>query len=107
MPNQTVAKQSDEPCSDLEKLKLCKAAISHIINAIVDDPRKYWLLGNGTGSWEKLTTAAAALWNQPAAKIRADFKPRTEEYHRYCAQRDQDEKLLEYCRENGITGKHE
>jgi len=91
----------------MEKLALCKAAISHVICAIADSPRKYWLMGNGTGSWEKLTTAAAALWDKPVDKIRADFQPLEHEYRRYCEQLKNDEKLLEYCRENGITGKHE
>ena len=98
---------SDEASASVsgEQLKLAKSAIIHVLTAIKDDPRKYWLLGNGTGSWEKLTMAAAVLWAHPVEKIRADFQPRKEEYQRYCEQRDKDEKLLEYCRENGIKMK--
>jgi hypothetical protein len=85
-----------------EQFKLAKAAIHHVLNAIADDPRKYWLMGNGTGSWEKLTTAAAAIWNKPVEKIRSDFQPRKAEYERYCAELEASEKLLRHCRENGI-----
>lgn len=88
--------------TESEQLKLAKAAIHHVLNAIADDPRKYWLMGYGTGSWEKLTVAAAAIWNQPVDKIRADFRPNKVEYTRYCAEVEDNERLLSYCRENNV-----
>jgi len=108
MPDQqtptTDAPASDQPpCSGEEQLKLAKAAISHALDAIAYDPRKYWLLGNGTGTWEKLTTAAAALWNVPVETIRKDFRPDAEKYSDYCERLKADERLLDYCREKGIT----
>jgi hypothetical protein len=61
--------------TEAEKLKLAKEAIKHVLGAIADDPRKYWLMGDGTGSWSKLTEAAAAIWNEPVEGIRSTFKP--------------------------------
>lgn len=86
-----------------EQLKLCKSAIHRVLNAIADDPRKYWLMGNGTESWAQLTTAAAALWNEPVEKIRADFQPPPNAYDRFCKEQEQNERLLTHCREKGIT----
>jgi hypothetical protein len=79
-----------------KKLKLVKGAIHHVLNAIVDDPR-------GTESWAQRTAAAAALWNMPVEKVRADFQPQKKTYARYCEERERNEKLLTYCREHGIT----
>lgn len=90
-----------------DQLKLAKAAISHVINAIADDPRKYWLMGNGTESWNKLTLAAAAILNTPVERIRADFQPPKDKYDRYCNEIEANEKLLRFCRDNGIVGKRE
>jgi len=44
-----------------EQFDLAKSAIHHVLNAIADDPRKYWLMGNGTGSWAKLTVHTLVL----------------------------------------------
>ncbi len=84
-------------------LEICKTAIHHVLNAIANDSRKYWLMGNGTGSWEKLTIAAAAIWNTPLEKLRAEFQPRKLEYEQYCAELEANEKLLRHCRDRGIT----
>jgi hypothetical protein len=85
-----------------ERSKLAKAAISHVLNAIADDPRKFWLMGDMTGSQEKLTAAAAALWNMPQEKIKADFRPRKDKWEQYCEEHEANEKLLRYCRDHGI-----
>lgn len=84
------------------QLHLAKAAVKHVLNALADDPRKFWLMGDMTGSYEKLIEAAAAIWNMPAEKLKADFRPRKDEWERYCEQREADEKLLTHCREYGI-----
>ena len=93
-----------EPTKEAVQLKLAKAAIHHTLNAIADDPRKFWLIGPLTGSYEKLTEAAAAIWEKPLEKIQADFQPEPAKWKRYCEQKEADEKLLEFCREHGITG---
>lgn len=85
-----------------KRSRLAKAAISHVLNAIADDPRKFWLMGDMTGSQEKLTAAAAALWNEPQEKIKANFRPRKDKWEHYLEEREADEKLLQYCRERGI-----
>lgn len=92
-----------ETVKNPDELKLAKAAISHVLNAIADDPRKYWLMGNGTGSYAKLTEAAAVLWKTPVEKIRADFRPNKVEYTRYCDELEANEKLLRYCRDRKIS----
>lgn len=86
---------------------LAKAAVKHVLNAIADDPRKFWLMGDMTGSYEKLIAAASAIWNEPVEKLKADFRPRKEEWERYLARREDEERLLRYCEDNGITGKRE
>ncbi len=87
----------------LEQLRLCKLAVKHLLDAISYDPRKFWLMGAGTASWEKLTIAAAALFEVPVEKIRQDFRPDKEKYNTYCAELEANEKLLRHCREKGIT----
>lgn len=94
-------------CKTDETIKACKDAIHHVLNAIADDPRKFWLMGDMTGSYEKLIEAAAAIWNMPADKLKADFRPRKDEWERYLARREDEERLLRYCEDNGITGKRE
>ena len=86
-----------------EQFHLAKTAVAHALRAIAHDPRKYWLMGNGTESWERLTAAAAAIWNHPVEKIRADFQPRPDEYEDYVKSLEADQRLLRHCRENGIT----
>lgn len=89
--------------TEAEQLALAKDAIHHVLNAIAYDPRKYWLFGNGTECYAKLTAAAAALWDRPLENVRANFQPQKAEYDRYCAELEADERLLTYCREHGIT----
>jgi hypothetical protein len=86
-----------------EQHKLAKAAIKHVLNAIADDPRKYWLMGEGTESFAQLTAAAAAIWGVPVEKVRKDFSPGREKWDRYCTEREAQDKLLTHCREKGIT----
>jgi hypothetical protein len=78
-----------------------------VLGAICDDPRKYWLLGDGTESWAQLTQAHAALHDIPVAKVRQDFQPNPVSYGQYCEQLKEERALLEYCREKGITGREE
>jgi len=86
-----------------EQAGLAKDAIRHVLNAIANDPRKFWLMGDMTGSYEKLTAAAAALWGCTQDEVKADFRPKRQEWDRYCAQKDEDDRLLMYCRERGIV----
>ena len=94
----------DAPCSDFSaQYELAKSAVHHVLNAIADDPRKFWLMGNGTGSWEKLTIAAAAIWNRPVEEIRKEYQPREDQYRNYCALKENEERLVTYCRDNDVT----
>jgi len=85
-----------------ESLRLAKEATRHLLNAICDDPRKYWLMGVGTESWVKLTAAHAALWELDVAEVRKNFQPDKKHYQQYCEEREAHQKLLTHCRENGI-----
>lgn len=84
-------------------MHIAKEAIAHVLNALRDDPRKYWLMGEGTGSYAKLIDAAAALWGEPVDKLREHFSPTEPKWSRFLEQRERDEKLIEYCQEQGIT----
>ena len=67
------------------KIKKAKDAIHHTLTAICDDPRKFYLMGYGTGSYDKLTDAHATLWEVDVEKVRKQAKPRNEEaYRAYC-----------------------
>lgn len=72
--------------SDVEKLKLAMAATRHALNAICDDPRKFYLVGNGSGTWETLTAAHAALFGVNVEEVRKNFVPDRDKYERYCEQ---------------------
>jgi hypothetical protein len=51
--------------------------------------------------------AAAAIWNQPVEEVSKQCQPREREYRIFCEIKEQEERLLEYCREHGITGKRD
>ena len=89
-----------------EAAKSAKDAVRHVLNAIADDPRKYWLMGPMSGSYEKLTKAASEIWSQPVEKIQSDFQPRKEQWEAYLAEKEEQEKILEFCQENGITSQN-
>jgi len=86
------------------KIKPCNAAIHHVLDAIAYDPRKYWLMGELTESWARLTAAGAALWGKSVEEIKQEFQPDKAKFDRYCAEVEANDKLLTYCREKGITG---
>lgn len=90
--------------SDTEKLALAKDAVAHVLNAIADDPRKYYLLGPATGSFDKLTKAAAALFDEPLDEVRRNFRCERERYERYLNERLEDERLIEIGRQHGTEG---
>lgn len=89
--------------AEVDALKLAKDAISHALNAICDDPRKFYLVGWGTGTYAKLTEALAALHGLDVETVRENFVPDKEPYDRYCQRIEAEEKLLTHCRENHIT----
>lgn len=90
--------------SDEEKLKLAKATIAHVLNAIADDARKYYLMGAGTQSYNLLTEAASALFGEPLEKIRADFRPSDHDLKNYRDQREEDARLIEIGRAHDTEG---
>lgn len=87
---------------NLEPLELARRAIKHVLETIADSPEKFYLLGDGTESYAKLTAAAAALWGRPVEEVRANFRPDPNSFKRYLGAREADRALLEYCREQGI-----
>jgi UDP-2,3-diacylglucosamine pyrophosphatase LpxH len=93
--------------SSEKKLKLANAAanaaISHFLKVIAEDPEKFFLMGDGTESWAKLTDAASALWGIPVEEIRGDFRPSLSRCEKYRVKRESDEALLRHCRRRGIT----
>lgn len=93
--------------TDAEKLILAGAAIHHALNTICNDPAKFWLLGNGTETYARLTEAHATIQGLDIATVRSVFKPSADRYERYCDQLEKDGELLIYCREHGITGEEE
>lgn len=88
-----------------EQLKSAKDAIAHTLNAICDDPQKFYLMGGRfSGSFSKLAEAHAALNGLDIEEVYNKFKPRdVMAYDRYCDEREDNERLLNHCRENGIT----
>jgi hypothetical protein len=89
------------------QLILCREAIFHVLNAICSDPKKYYLMGQGTESWEKLTRAAACLLDKPLEDVRPRYRPGLIEYERYLVHMEKQDELLEYCRRRGITAQDE
>jgi hypothetical protein len=83
-------------------LAKAKGAIAHALNAICDDPKKYWLLGSGTETWERLTEAHALLWAINVEQVRKEFQPDPGRYKHYEEERERDRRLLDYCRDNHI-----
>lgn len=84
-------------------LAACQQAINHVLNAIAEDPRKFWLMGDMTGSYEKLTFAASLLWERDQDVIKGEFRPEEKKWERYCAEKDQQDRLLTHCRDHDIT----
>jgi hypothetical protein len=89
--------------SDEEKIKLAKEATRHALRAISDDPRKYWLLGPLTGTWDKLTAAHAALWEVDEEEVQSRFQPEEKSYKLYCEQIEAEQELAGFCQDRGIT----
>jgi hypothetical protein len=98
------ARTCEQAIMELRNLELARAAISHVLNAIAYDPRKYWLLGVGTESYAKLTTAGAALFDQPLEKVRESCRPDPTDYQAYLDQRKEEERLIEIGREHDTEG---
>ena len=87
------------PAAGPTPLQVAKEAIAHVLNAICDDPQKFYLLGWGTGSYEKLTAAQALLHGLDVKKIREDFGPDKERYDNYCARREEEEQLRNWVQD--------
>lgn len=81
----------------------CKSAVLHTLEALRTDSRKFWLMGEGTETFEKLTAAAALIYDEPQAKVKKFFRPHKGEYERYCAEIEENDRLLRLCRERGIA----
>jgi hypothetical protein len=65
-----------ETCGkEKDDIAAAKAAIHHVLNQVRDHPAIGYYMGHGTQSFELLTKAAAALWNEPLDKVRDIFEP--------------------------------
>ena len=80
-----------------------RALTRHALRAICDDPEKYWLLGNGTGTWHRLTVAHAVLYGQSVGKVEDDWVPDDRRYAAYMAERKSTQWMVDYCKDRGIT----
>jgi hypothetical protein len=56
-----------------EQIEKSKKAISHVLNRLREDDALRYQLGFGTQSFELLTEAAAALFDEPVEQVRAHF----------------------------------
>ena len=81
--------------TEQEKLALARKAVFHVLDAIQYDPRKFWLMGDGTGSFDALTAAAAAFWNKDQEEVKKQFRPDVDKYERYVKELRDQEKILE------------
>lgn len=81
-----------------EQEYLVKDTIFHVLDAIQSDPRKYFLMGRGTGSFKKLTTAYASLNGLPVDQVIAMFKPDQASYDAWLRERNEDARLADVGR---------
>jgi hypothetical protein len=82
-----------------ETQKLAAAAIRHTLQTIIYDPRKFWLLGYGTATYEKLTEAHAAILGIPHEQVLKDAKPNPEKYAAYQKEKEEADRIIEDYRE--------
>lgn len=80
---------------DDDKLDLAKKAVFHVLDAIECDPRKYWLMGEGTGCFDTLTAAAAAFWGENQDNVKKRFQPDKDKYAQYLRELEENRKLLD------------
>ncbi len=85
-----------------EKIELSKNAVNHALKTICDDPAKFWLLGDLTETYSQLTAAYAVLYGRDVEQVRNRFMPDEDRYLQYCTKKEEEKRLLEYCREKGI-----
>ena len=103
--DQTGAKQWEilsaptAPAAGPTPLQVAKEAIAHVLNAICDDPQKFYLMGHGTGSYTKLTAAHAVLQGMTEKQVREDFVPDQERYDSYCARREEEEQIRNWVQD--------
>lgn len=62
--------------SGSKDLTLAKRAISYTLQRIKSEPNIGYHMGYGTEVFERLTQAAAALFNEPLEKVQENFTPR-------------------------------
>ncbi len=79
---------------DTETLRLCREAILHVLDAIASDPRKFWLMGHGTGSRAKLLAAYCALTGKSEEEAAESWLPNQERYEAYVAEKESNERRL-------------
>jgi len=64
---------TDKEMEGKTPLEQAKLAISAVLNATKDNPYLAYYVGPMTNSWQKLTEAAATLWERPVEEVRQNF----------------------------------
>ncbi len=65
-----------EKCgSEADTLIAAKKAIQHVLSQIRDHSTIGWYMGWGTTSFDLLTKAASALWDEPLENVERMFAP--------------------------------
>ncbi len=78
-------------------------AVTHVLSAICDDARKFWLMGHGTGSRDKLLKAWAALHGKTYEEADAYWVfYDADKFKRYVEELELMERLLRDYREGRI-----
>lgn len=96
------------PTTSQEQLRKSQNTILHVLHAICEDPAKYYLMGGRySGSFSRLIETYAALTGGNVEKLYAAFKPHEERYNAYLQQREEEQGLLDHCRDKGIRAASE
>jgi hypothetical protein len=80
-----------------------KKTVHHVLNAICDEPSKYWLMGPGTESYRLLTETVATLFGRDLDAVCKEYVPEEKRLNRFHMEREQNEEILDFCRNREIT----
>lgn len=69
--------------SENELLALAKKTVMHVLRAICDDPRKYYLMGTLTGSYDLLVESWAAFNGMTKEEVEKIAQPDRDKYEAY------------------------
>jgi hypothetical protein len=87
--------------SDAQKRTKSEKAVVHVLRALVDDPRKFDLLGHGTESWNLLSQAFAEVMDLDPAEVKG-WGPEGGRWERYLEERERNQRVIDQAEEYGI-----